>query len=210
MTRTYPTEFKSKAAFLEWMMSRADSLAADLRRSSPPSTTRPEIDLRLQMASLLQCADFVLQLSEAAAAVAPSRQPAPQLEYIALDVGHMRSEGYFEALQEAGTLIMRKPPLQLPFAISRAGSEQFQLRLGEPGAAQALEVAVTHPSFGGRRFWFVCPGFEGGCGNRVLRVYRTTEGGPFACHACHKAAHDNGWRTARDRHIVFTTIQHAS
>jgi hypothetical protein len=210
MTRTHPPEFKTKAAFLEWMVSRADSLAADLRRSSPPSPSRPEIDLRLQMANLLQCADFVMQLSEAGATVTASHKDASEVEYIALDIGHLRSEGYLDAPHEEGALILRKPPIVLPFAIEGRPEVGFALRIGLSGAEQLLDVTTTQPAFGGKRYWFVCPGFEHGCGNRVLRIYRAVGGGPFACHACHKAFHDKGWRTARDRHVIISTIQHAS
>ncbi len=208
MTRTDPPAFKSKTALLEWMVSRAESLAADLRRSSPRNAASPEIDLRLQMASLLQCADFVLQVSEAGAEAAPATVALP--EYLALDMGHLRSKGYLDQDHEEGMLTLWRRKIILPFAVDRDSSgEDFALRVGAPRDLQRLRVTATHPSFGGRRFWFVCPGFESGCGNRVLRLYRTLDGGPFACHACHKAAHDGGWRSARDRKILVSTVQRA-
>jgi hypothetical protein len=209
MSKTHPSEFKSRTAFLEWMASRAETLAADLRRGAPPGTKRPEIDLRLQMATLLRCADFVLELSEANEGVEAPEPEALDLEYIALDIGHLRTEGYFEAPHESGMLVLGTPAVTLPFT-STQEDDDYVLRIEMGTGEQRVVVTTTQPSFGGKRFWFVCPGFERECGNRGMRLYRSIGGGPFGCHACHKAAHDTGWRSARDRQVLISTIQHTN
>lgn len=210
MTKSHPPQFKSKAALLEWMLSRADDLAAVLRRgTSGKPSHNPEIDLRLSMATLLQCADFVFQVSEAGELATAKPHSGSTPEYVQLDIGHLRTKGYLAASREEGLLSLWRRKLLLPFRVEESG-DGFRMLIGTPGQEQELLIAATLPSFGGRRFWFVCPGLEAECGSRFLRLYRDLNGGPFACRNCHKAAHDNGWRSARDRKVLPSTIQRAS
>ena len=205
MTKHSPPESKSKAALLEWTLSRADDLASDLRRKS---AHHPETDLRLSMATLLQCADFVFQLSEAGHEATASKTHNP--EYVQLDIGQLRTKGYLAESHEEGLLSLWRRKVLLPFSIDEAMHDTYVLMIGSPRERQRIEVTTTHPSFGGRRFWLVCPGLERECGGRFLRLYRALDGGHFACRECHKATHDAGWRSARDRKILHSTIQRAS
>jgi hypothetical protein len=63
--------------------------------------------------------------------------------------------------------------------------------IGAGDAAEQLGYAVhldhTRPHYGGRRWWFLCPGPWGGrvCGQRVARLYLAPGGRRFACRHCY-------------------------
>lgn len=206
-----PTNIKSKTALLEWILNHADGLAADLRRGRTAKLGRNvDADLRASMTSLLECAEFVLAVSDAGVATVPP-SPGRRPEYAVLDIGQLRTRGYLGGAAESGLLSVWREGVLLPFAVRRLrGSEDFTLQIGPPNDVQRINITATHPSFGGVRHWLVCPGLDAKCGRRFLRLYRATAGGGFACRECHKASHDAGWRTARDRKVHSPVIQQAA
>jgi hypothetical protein len=49
---------------------------------------------------------------------------------------------------------------------------------------QRISMVKTRPHFGGRRWWFRCPG-DVECGRRCHKLYLPWGGSGFACRGCH-------------------------
>ncbi len=209
MAGTVPRRYKTKAALLEWAFERASELSADLQRTKTPGSGRDaRNELRSSLTNLLRCADFVMELSEASANLSPATLARD--EYVALDVGQLRSNEFLTQDHEFGTLSTWLQSLEVPFSITKTTDTSHELEIGQPGATQRIQITTTAPSFGGVRYWLVCPGLEAVCGGRFLRLYRPINGGLFACRNCHKAGHDSGWRTARDRKVHLPIVHQAA
>lgn len=136
-------------------------------------------------------------------------QPATP-EYLALDIGQLRTLGLLTAAPAAGSLALAPASIVLRLQVeAKTAPEEWLLHLDADGAEQSITVVSTNPSFGGARQWFRCPGLERPCGERALRLYRSLEDPRFACRACHRNFHDRGWRTLRDRKIHVPFLQAA-
>jgi peptide subunit release factor 1 (eRF1) len=46
---------------------------------------------------------------------------------------------------------------------------------------EEINLSVTHPHYGGVRYWINCPE----CGNRVGKLYKPDESNEFKCRSCH-------------------------
>ena len=66
--------------------------------------------------------------------------------------------------------------------------------------AQEIPIKQTKCNFGGRRFWFLCPGVDrelGGdmyhqpCGRQCTKVYFPDDAGAFACRLCHDLTYES-------------------
>jgi hypothetical protein len=48
-------------------------------------------------------------------------------------------------------------------------------------ANEKINLSVTHPNYGGVRYWMNCPE----CNNRVGKLYKPDESNEFKCRSCH-------------------------
>lgn len=71
----------------------------------------------------------------------------------------------------------------------------FALLPGEQSALsqamQWIEVQQTECNYGGKRFWFCCPGLNVSCGRRVTALYRAEGHSRFACRLCHGLTYES-------------------
>jgi len=78
----------------------------------------------------------------------------------------------------------------------------------EPGAASFARYGVllvpTPCYFGGRRWWFLCPGpsDEQPCGRRCRILHRPADAARFACRECHRLSYESRQRH-RERRFEF-------
>ncbi|MGE0688118.1 MAG: hypothetical protein AB7P33_15350 [Dehalococcoidia bacterium] len=159
------------------------------------------------MAILVQCAEFVTELSASLEHLQNETGTQQRKEYVVLDIGQLRSMGYLSRQHETGVVTLGRRGALATFSIDRdEASDAIVMRMGDATDAQVLPISATAPSFGGNRYWFRCPGLSEGCGERAQRLYRTMSGSPYACRACHQRSHDSGWRTARDRELHVPVI----
>jgi hypothetical protein len=80
--------------------------------------------------------------------------------------------------------------IQADYQFERYESEGQSLRLVVPaGSASApitIKLATTDLHFGGRRWWFLCPG----CQRRARILYSEKLSTPFLCRLCHSLAYE--------------------
>jgi hypothetical protein len=90
--------------------------------------------------------------------------------------GHQCSIGY-EVLTED----MANPGLRLFYSRTRTGTKEKE------SVDYHHRLATTRPSFGGLRWWFVCPLIVNGrtCIRRVGKLYLPPGGRYFGCRHCH-------------------------
>jgi hypothetical protein len=67
-----------------------------------------------------------------------------------------------------------------------------------------IELQSTVPHFGGKRWWFVCPGIEGRetCDRRVAKLYFPPGAVGFACRHCHELTY-RSCQDSRNRETWF-------
>ena len=58
---------------------------------------------------------------------------------------------------------------------------QVTLDLAERGGIQVVPIEITHPHFGGMRWWFSCPQ----CARRCKKLYLPPRQWEIACRLCH-------------------------
>lgn len=198
---------RSKAAFIDWVVQEASEISDALREAHVSGTARSvKSDLRLSASNLIRCADFVLEVSKAAEALPLKADTEALPSYVVLDISQLRSLEFLDDAQEIGSLSLWREGLILPFNLRRQAHGTFRLDIGELRSPdrQSIDIHSTRPSFGGVRYWLMCPS----CESRNMKLYRLTTQPGFKCRTCHKADHDSGWRTARDRQVSTPVIQH--
>lgn len=82
---------------------------------------------------------------------------------------------------------------RVAYAVERRDGKTMQLRLNDAGdLVEFVEMVATHPHFGGRRWWMLCPR----CASRVGRLY--LERGRFRCRSCHDLRYRSSQQAHRD------------
>jgi hypothetical protein len=59
----------------------------------------------------------------------------------------------------------------------------------------SIPITATRPNFGGRRFWFLCPGQ--GCGRRVGKLYKPRWGRYWLCRHCYNLTYRSSQMSGR-------------
>jgi hypothetical protein len=124
-------------------------------------------------------------------------------EALELPATHMRQQ--FRAVTEGqapaagGTLQWRRGAQVVSsiFCLVEPRADELRARLiytaTYPSVAQVehddpVDVVWTVPTYGGRRWWWICPLLVSGrpCGRRVGKLYLPPGGGSFGCRRCHE------------------------
>lgn len=173
---------RSRERRLIELLARVSPLAKRVRRASDaPAAGAGDAalqQLRSSFALALRCVDLVLDMDQLLQRE-PLRHPAPRFAADILDIGRLVAQGLLTPEREAGHLYLPGQRETVPYLL-RDQPEGQRLSIGAP-LSQEIAIAATRPTFGGERYWFLCPG----CDRRVLHLYLPDGAPNFACRVCH-------------------------
>jgi hypothetical protein len=170
---------------LNEVLSQVQTLARRLRSSEARATSALDdsvvVAMQSRMTLALRCVDVVLALDEALAEE-PQHKTPHVLPHAVLDLSRLAAQGLFTPGLESGQLL-RHGIAAFEYRLRQDG-EALELELSQDGTGQAVRLASTHPRFGGKRYWFVCPSPRGDCHRRVLHLFQASTRLGFACRVC--------------------------
>ncbi len=128
-------------------------------------------------------------------------------ECLTLSISDLKSRGVFKHDHCAGSITWSNEA-SIVFRFDMTESSQGVLKvsyaLGKEKVEDSILLENTQPTFGGVRWWLLCPGWDSGgrpCRRRVSKLYLPPGKRRFACRSCHHLTYSSS--QTHDKRLGF-------